>query len=457
MKKPLLLSAFCFLFAVPFEAIAQTYTEREDLEFRRVRVTLVPGLSTNGMDAPKYTARYSYNLIAGYHGGLDGYEIGPLNINKYYMHGVQLGLFNVTAGTVTGVQISGLGTYTDGNMNGVQFSGLGNITGGHSQGLMFSGMYNISRGSSSGIQMAGMFNMSGHSIEGIQVSGLANVARYNIEGVQVSGLANIASNDIQGIQVSGLLNSSGGSTEGIVVAGLLNLNGRSMEGVMVSGGVNLAKSLEGLAISGLINSGRNMSGLQVAGLANISDRSQGLQMGLINIARDFEGLPIGLVSLYGNGRKNIEIWTNETGFTHTGIKLGTRQVYNMISVGYNPFISDRDVWSVGWSIGSYRTLDYVWNQPRLENYYRTRDFSITKIQDGEWSSTLNTLYSYKLIYGRNFSGGFSLFAGPTFNMLASRQDGHQDYVPYTLYKRSGGERDTRFWIGFTAGIQFFRH
>ena len=43
-----------------------------DLEYRKWRITFIPPLSTNGIDAPKYTSRRSVNLIGGYHGGLDG-------------------------------------------------------------------------------------------------------------------------------------------------------------------------------------------------------------------------------------------------------------------------------------------------------------------------------------------------------------------------------------------------
>lgn len=200
-----------------------------------------------------------------------------------------------------------------------------------------------------------------------------------------------------------------------------------------------------------------MEGIQIAGLANIANRAEGVQIGLINYARHFEGMPIGLISYYENGRKNIDIWITETGFSHVGLKLGTRQVYNMVSFGYNPFISSRDVWSVGWSIGSYKTLDDAWNNPKLTSYFSHADFSIQKIQDNRWSHTLNNLYSYRYMLGKDFTNGFSVYAGPTLNLLVTRQEGYEVYVPYTIFEGTRKGRDYSFWIGFTAGLQLFGH
>ncbi len=407
-----------------FISAAELYGQHNDeLEYRKVRVTLVPGLSTNGLDAPNYTARYSFNLLVGYHGGLDGFEIGPVNINRYYARGVQIGGINATGG----------------DMEGLQFAFLGNKAR-QLTGLQFTGGVNASENNTSGLQVAGIGNIAGNGLEGLLISGMGNVSGGSSEGLMISGGANFARTGI----------------EGLLIAGIGNISGGRSEGLLITGGANIASESEGLMIAGILNTASNMKGLQISGGANISRDAEGLQIGLINYAETFRGMPVGLISYYGDGRKNLEFWSNETGFTHAGIKLGTRQIYNMISAGYNPFINDRDVWSVGWTIGDYSRLNESWSRDSLEGYFSSRSFSIQVIQDGGWSRRLNHHYSYRYFLGREFNGA-SLFAGPTINILFSRVEGNDEYVPYSIFKRTGGDRDIRAWIGFTAGVQIFNH
>jgi len=425
---------------LPSDLFAQ-HAENE-LEYRKFRVTLFPPLSTNGIDAPNYTARYSFNLLAGYHGGLQGFEIGPLNINRHYTRGVQLGVLNISGGEMSVFQFSGLGSITKNNATGIQVSGIGNLSGGSTTGIQVAGIFNAAGSNITGIQSAGLLNISGSGIQGIQSAGIGNIVRGNSQGVQVAGVFNAASDHVQGILVSGFGNLSGSSGQGILVSGAFN-SMQNMQGVFVTGGLNF---------------GNRFQGIQVAGVANIMERGQGVQVSLLNYARSFEGVPVGLISYYGDGRKNLDVWTNETGFTHFGLKLGTREVYNMLSVGYNPFISGRDVWSVGWSIGHYRTLKDAWNRSSLENYFVVRDFTIQNLQDGSWSNTLNNQISFRYLLGRDFTdSGFSLYAGPTFNLLVSREPANEDYVPYSLFKGGDDNLDRRFWVGLSAGIQIFRH
>ncbi|MEX0660553.1 MAG: hypothetical protein WD381_06170 [Balneolaceae bacterium] len=388
---------------LPIIALSQS-TNEDDLLYRKFRVSFVPGLSTNGVNAPQYDAKYSLNILVGYNGGLSGYELGLVNINRTYARGVQIGAANISGDESAGVQFSGLATVSGTDMQGIQISGLSNFAGGSMQGVQLSGWMNY-----------------GNDLQGIQIAGLANISRSDMQGLQSAGLANISSGSAQGIQTAGLMNISG-EFQGISGAGLLNLS-------------------------------REMQGIQY-GSVNVTERGQGIQIGVINLASEFEGLPVGLISYYGDGRKNLDTWISDGGFTHFGINLGTKHIYNMVSVGYNPLISDRDVWTFGWSIGSYRTLDDAWNRRNLANYFSTHDFSFHRIFDDGWSRAQNMLYSYRYLLGINFSNG-ALYAGPSANLLVSEQPGNSDYTWYSLFKRTGSDRDVRFWIGASAGFRLF--
>jgi hypothetical protein len=483
-----------------------TARQNDDLLYRKVRVTLVPGLSTNGINASQYNAKYSLNIIAGYHGGLEGYEVGIVNINRRFARGFQFGGLNLTGGDMTGLQIASLVNYAGLDISGLQLSGFANYAGNELSGLQLAGFANyagtelsglqaagflnyagtnldglqaagflnygrtsinglqaagfanITSGDISGLQAAGFANIAGGSIEGLQAAGFAVIARDNSEGLHMSGFANIAGNQMEGMFLSGFSNITGGNLEGIAITGFANISARSLEGVMISGGLNVApRSAEGVMITGGLNYSDTMEGVQIAGLANIARKAEGVQIGFLNYAREFEGVPVGIISYYGNGRKNIDVWATDGGFTHMGLKLGTRHIYNMVSAGYNPTITDRDVWALGWTFGVYETLDEAWGNPRLGNYFHHSDFSVYHINDGEWTDEMNTRFTYRYMLGRELNRGLSIYAGPSLNLQISEVTGSSDYTWYAIVDGTRKGRDIRAWIGFSIGFQVFGH
>jgi hypothetical protein len=419
---PAVYTLFLVLILFPADLIAQ---QQNDLEFRSVRVTLLPGLSSNGVDAANYTARYSLNLLAGYHGGVDGYEIGLINVNERYARGFQAGALNISGGGMSGISLAGAANYSRRDMRGVQ--------------------------------LAVFANVSEQSLEGFQATGFVNSGIRSIRGLQIAGIGNIARRDLQGAQLAGVFNSSVEGSQGLMLAGFGNFSAGRAQGFMISGGINVARDMQTLSFAGFLNATRRMQGFQVSGLANVARRVQGVQIGLINYARDFEGIPVGLVSYYGNGRKNIDTWMSDAGFQHMGIKLGTTSVYNMVSFGYNPFLKEREVWSLGWTIGSYTPLDEAWNHSRYEGYFRKRDFSIQNIQEGKLHTRINSIYSYRYLLGKDLTGGFGIYAGPSLNILISREARSHEYTWYSILSGERGGSDFAFWLGFSIGLQFFGH
>jgi hypothetical protein len=418
--KFLIIALFPFLLITSLSIQAQDRTdhqqlERYNLEYRTYRVTLFPGLSTNGIDAANYASKYSFNILGGYNGALvKGFEFGSLvNANKYYASGVQIaGITNYSGEQTSGIQIAGIGNYSGDIMQGVQISGIGNWAKSDIQGLQF----------------GGIFNLSGGSIQGLQYAGAFNVANDDIQGLLVSGVGNI---------------SGGSSIQGLLLSGLLNVAQQDMQGIIASGGLNYAESFQGISLS-TVNISKDFQGIQL-GIANIIDQGQGIQAGIVNYGNDFEGVPVGLISYYKNGRKNLDLWTTETGFANIGMKLGTDQIYNMLSVGFNPWIN-RDVWQIGWSIG--RLHEY-------EKYDLYSDFSYFKINEGGWTKDLNSILKYRLLFGKKINKGFKFYGGPTLNMLISRLEESDDYVPYRLFDIKAKGRQYVFWIGATLGIELF--
>lgn len=416
--------------------------DREELQYRKWRVTLFTPIGTNGVEAPDYTARYSINLLYGYHGGLDGIEVGTLfNITKKYSNGFMLaGLGNISGGPIEGVTITPGLNASKSNISGLHFTGLGNVAQGSVEGLILSGFGNISRG----------------SIEGLTISGVGNIAENNIEGLSVTGGINASKGDIEGLHITGLANISGDDQEGLIMAGLFNTAGSSLSGLTLAGGFNVAKNIEGLTASGFANIGQEMEGLQFSGL-NLSRRSEGLQIGLINLAREFEGMPVGLFSLYGNGRKNIDLRTSDAGFTEAGLNLGTYRVSNMLIFGFNNAL-DRDVYRIGWSLGLEKNIKDVFKNAKNEDWYVNQELSVVRNFENEidFDQSTNLIWSFKYLFGKRFSQGFSVYGGPTLNMQVTRVDAAQDYTWYSLWSPERKGRQYRFWVGFNFGMRLFK-
>ena len=216
-----------------------------------------------------------------------------------------------------------------------------------------------------------------------------------------------------------------------------------MQGIAASGVLNYSESFQGVSLS-MVNVNQEFQGIQV-GNVNIADKAEGIQVGLLNYAKEFEGLPVGLISYYENGRTNIDTWSSETGFTNVGLKLGTNEVYNMISIGYNPFL-DRDVWQVGWSIGQLH---------EYENHILYSDFSYFKINEGDWTKDLNSILKYRLLFGKEFTNNVKVYGGPTLNMLISRVPESDDYTFYRILDFSAKGRQYVAWAGLSFGIELF--
>ncbi|NBC03401.1 MAG: hypothetical protein GVY20_06815 [Bacteroidetes bacterium] len=397
--------------------------QHPDLKYRTFRVTLFPGLSTNGVEAPNYSAKYSLNILGGYHGALDGYEIGIVNINKYYAEGLQLGVVNGTGGHMMGLGLASLVNFAGDEMQGLHFAGIGNLSSEFMQGLQF----------------AGIMNMGGGGMQGLQFAGIGNLAGDDIQGLQFAGIFNAGSGDSQGIKMSGIGNFNGGFSQGIHMGGILNV----------------AYEMQGISMAGILNVANEMVGVQLAGIANIADEAQGVQVGLVNIADEFEGVPVGLISLYGNGRKNLDFWVSDGGYTNVGLKLGTMDIYNMISLGYNSALNSEELWSFGWAIGAHTPLEEAWNNDRFDGYFRMKDISIQSIQEEDDDVWETNLYSFRYLLGKEISNGFGIYAGPTLNLLVQDEEDQRDYSWYSIFDGNRWDKNFDFWVGFTAGVQLF--
>ena len=161
--------------------------ENEESTTQAAQVTFAYPLGTNGVDAISTPNNFSFNVLYGLNGGLNGTEIG--------------GLMNYNNGEMNGFQMAGVVNINREQSNGVMLAGKSNISLGQTSGAMISGVYNLATGDSKGVQIAAVNNATA-DFSGVQI-GCVNYA-HRLDGVQI-GIVNIVDDGDQAIPI-GLIN-----------------------------------------------------------------------------------------------------------------------------------------------------------------------------------------------------------------------------------------------------------
>lgn len=198
----------------------QSVNLRKFFTSRPFQLSLTPRLGTHGKLSAQVINNFSFNVLGGYNGGVNGLEVGGLfNIDKKNVQYVQAaGLFNLVGGSVKGFEVGGLNNTVLNNMSGMQVAGINNFV----------------KGAFTGWQTGGIYNHVGDSLHGFQMAGVANFVNRRMRGVQVAGVGNISFREAGGVQVAGVFNYA-----------------KRMKGVQI-GLINISDTLDGLGI-GLIN------------------------------------------------------------------------------------------------------------------------------------------------------------------------------------------------------------
>lgn len=393
-----------------------------------VQVSFVPPLSTNGKENAHSVNTVSFNILAGYSGGLNGVEVG--------------GIANVEKGNVRGVQVAGTANVVAGDVEGTQVAGYVNINKGNLEGVQVAGFVNVSASdSSNAVQVAGFSNIHRGDYYGVQVSGFANINGGYLIGPQVAGFLNVARGPVSGVQVAGFLNASPGNFDGVQVAGFMNVGAKNVVGVQAAGFMNVAK--------------KDIQGVQVASFMNIGNVVHGSQIGLFNFADTVSGVQVGLFNFSRRGYRRLEIFGSEVIHANIAFKMGTRRFHNIFTVGSpDPTIANPR-WSYGYGFGSefwlgkkgLLNLDLVCNQV---------------IEDPKlWTENLNLINQLKVSFGIHPGKRTSLYAGPTLNVSVSRvkdpetgEIGSNLIPDWNFMNRLEGNTRIGIWAGFNAGIRF---
>ncbi len=375
----------------------------------KYQVSLVPGISSNGLMNSSASTPLSFNLISGYTGSVNGVEVGGfLNIIKKDLNGVQIsGFSNIVGGKVDGVQVAGFTNLSLTEMNGAQVAGF----------------LNLARGTSNGAQVSGFVNISTQEQNGVQIAGFVNLCPKDINSAQVSGFVNYGKN-LKGIQVAGYLNVVGGKAKGGQVAGFLNVALKDVDGIQIAGMHNHARG--------------RVKGIQIAPF-NYAKKLSGVQLGVFNIVSDsISGVPIGLFTIAPKGYTRLQFEHSPTITAKASLISGVKSFYNLLSVGF----VEKDRYSIGYGIGSMISLgEYVGVNFQLSTDQFTKDFQNDEID-------LNT----------RLASGISLRLGKRFEIFGSYNlNAHVfksgNSIGSDLYQSTSGDVNHEGFQDWSVGIR----
>ncbi len=476
--------------------------ENLDFEERSMwQLSLIPNVSTNGDIAGAVVNNFSFNLLAGYSRGLEGFELGGIaNIESHNVEGLQVaGFTNLVGRNTSGVQIAGAINHTMGTLEGLQLAGLGNTVWDTLSGVQIAGGANVVKGGLRGTQIAGACNVATQNVDGIQIAGGVNVTPKQVRKAQIAGGANYARSvsgaqiaagvnvardsvgggqvgfganyarvvgggqvsfganvallEVSGGQVGFGLNYAGASTGGQFSFGA-NIVPGSVEGGQVGFGLNYAGSITGgqftfglNAVSGTAKGGQ-------VGVVNFARRCEGGQFGILNISDTIIGNAVGLLTLSLKGYHRFDLSTNDAMPLSVQFRTGTRGFHNIL--GYSPSVAPDQRWGFLYGFGT---------QPRIGKVgFLNIDLTGEQIvEQREWIDAVNILGRFSVSYGIRLTDALVISAGPLFNLLASdwRDPDTGAYLselpPSAPVMRSmSGTTQLSAWFGWKAslGLQF---
>lgn len=363
-----------------------------DTIYRDFQVSLLPYVSTNRKLGPNCINEFSFNIIAGYSMGLNGFELGGLaNLNRY-------------------------------DVRGAQIAGFTNMNGGRIDGFQIGGFANLGKGSLNGGQIAGFANLVGQDVKGIQIGGFANVVGGDVRGVQIGGFSNVNLRSTKGIQIAGFSNTNLGDTKGIQLAGFSNVVTTQMKGI------------------------------QIAGFLNYSKKFKGVMIAPFNVADTLNGIPIGFLSFVKTGYHTFEVSSNDIHTANVSFRTGVRGFYNVLSGGMNFENPGSPLWTYGYGIGSSPRLgkNIYLNADLVANHISSGRFNTNLSLDNQFYLGLEWQIApkFSISAGGILHGYFSQLNKPSIDVFSGS-------TPRFIHDDIYGETRLQSWIGWKVGLRFF--
>lgn len=290
-----------------------------------------------------------------------------------------------------------------------------------------------------GVQLAFFTNYAGGGVTGVQSSMIYNEAYLGTEGVQISGFVN-KSSGLNGLQL-GMINFQ--ETGNSFQVGVLNWSQFRSEGAQL-GLVNVGVETT-THQTGFYNSADTSHGAQI-GFVNTSGYSDGLQVGVVNVSDDNQGYSIGMINILKNGRNNLEVNMNEMGVRFLQYRTGSQRFQFVYHLGYKPLDPSMPVLTgVGFSLKK----PFPW----VSIGY---DFLVDKVSYNKiWDSGLHFMVRNQFVVEGEITPWFRIMVGASLNAFGSEVKNGDRLVAGKDHYDPVNKAWYRVGMGYTAGISLF--
>jgi len=244
------------------------------------------------------------------------------------LRGIQIGLLGVAGGKdVRGLTIGLLGAGTGGDLEGISIGGLGIGAGGSVSGLNL-GLVGVGAGEDlAGFNFGGVGVGAGRNLTGLNVGLVGIGAGGNLLGINIGGIGGGAGGDVKGLSLAAIGMGAGKRLVGVTIAGIGAGAGDEMVGLTVAGIGAGAPTVRGVMVGGVAVGARDCRGVAIAlgtvrmrgddaarfgGLAissfnDIRGIQRGVAIGIVNYARELHGLQLGLINIARNNRPGLRV------------------------------------------------------------------------------------------------------------------------------------------------------
>lgn len=211
-----------------------------------------------------------------------------------------------------------------------------------------------------------LIRSSVYKVNGAMFSCINNEADY-VNGLQSASIFNTAGN-VNGVQSSSIFNKVKEDIHGAQFAGVFNLAGGNVHGPQFAGVFNQTKTFEGAQFAGVLNLADSFKGLQMAGVCNYTKQlpHSAVQIGVINIAEESDGLQLGLINYSKNGIFEFGLSFTSNSNIKFALNSGNKHLYSILgySVAADNFYDFKNFhkdkfWSVFFGLGTRVTAGPV--------------------------------------------------------------------------------------------------
>lgn len=235
---------------------------------------------------------------------MDGIAFGAVGLGSgQRIRGIAVGGLGVGAGeNADGLLLGGLGAGAGTAVSGVLVGGLGAGAGEQATGVLLGGLGAGAGDDASGVLIGGLGAGAGGRATGLFVGGLGAGAGDTVTGVGLSLGGVAAGDDLTGIGVGGLGLAAGNRLSGIGVGGVGIATGDAITGLAVAGASVISPSLTGVSVAGGYTRTEDgpLRGAVVSAYNDIRGPQHGLSIGLYNYTRALHGVQIGLLNVARN-------------------------------------------------------------------------------------------------------------------------------------------------------------